>query len=304
MDDGVFVDSSSNANPPIWTNPTIQVAGQNLTLAVNTAQYGRTFQDRSFVFNITQRPSGISSTAKIYNLGVRGKRGNIVETFPATEYDYSPETLAVKVGDYVHFQWTGCDTNPDDNAGEGTDGTDRSNIVQMTDTVNNRPATDEMLTSGSLKALFTDPGVRLNMALLGQTNCLSYAELSAKDGGNADDIEQDVQNCQKLNAAPTPYFNGGLVKMTATGTYYYMSTRNNNFTNRTQKGTLFVLPLLPAWAIALIVVGAFTVAVAGTLTGGYLYARRHPHGRVANFYEKAGQKFRSMKSAIGDKFRR
>ncbi len=50
----------------------------------------------------------------------------------------------------------------------------------------------------------------------------------------------DIKNCMKLNAAPSPYFDGGLVQMNSTGIYYYMCTRNNNFGSRTQKGTIVV----------------------------------------------------------------
>ena len=39
---------------------------------------------------------------------------------------------AVK-GDYVHFQWTGADTYPRNNDGEGTCGTDRSNVILQRD---------------------------------------------------------------------------------------------------------------------------------------------------------------------------
>merc|ERR1711975_56836 len=52
--------------------------------------------------------------------------------------------------------------------------------------------------------------------------------------------EYSIQNCGKLNAAATPYFNGGLVKMRKTGKYPYMSTRNSNFSNRNQKGLIIV----------------------------------------------------------------
>ena len=36
------------------------------------------------------------------------------------------------------------------------------------------------------------------------------------------------------------YFDLGPRKVTKTGTYYYMCTRNNNFTNRSQKGKVIV----------------------------------------------------------------
>jgi len=296
--DGEFDDSRLNANPTITSNPTVQVEGENLTLAVNTNQYGRTFEDRSYVFTIGPRPAGMSDKDKIYNLGVRGKRGNIVETYPATEYDFTPETLDMKIGDYIHFQWTGCDTNPAGNAGEGTDQTDRTNIAQMETTQSNRPLTDDQVNSGNIPLLVESAETRKNLATIGQTNCLTYAELVAKNGNNANAINTDKQNCAKLNAAPTPYFNGGLVKMNKTGAFYYMSTRNNNFTNRTQKGTIVVLPLLPAWAVALIVIGVVTVVLGGTLTGAYLYARKHPHGKLGHAFDKVGEKFSNLKEKL------
>ena len=36
------------------------------------------------------------------------------------------------------------------------------------------------------------------------------------------------------------YFDLGPRKVTQRGTYYYMSTRNNNFSNRSQKGKIIV----------------------------------------------------------------
>lgn len=47
-----------------------------------------------------------------------------------------------------------------------------------------------------------------------------------------------------LNKAPG-YFDGGLIQMNNPGTFSYMSTRNNQFSNRSQKGMIVVNPNWP-----------------------------------------------------------
>jgi len=66
-------------------------------------------------------------------LACQGKRGNIVQTYPATEYDFTPNELVVGANDMVHVQWTGNDNtnNNGNNNGEGTDNEDRHNMVQL-----------------------------------------------------------------------------------------------------------------------------------------------------------------------------
>jgi len=205
-------------------------------MALDTSQYPRTSQDRSYVFSIAPRPAGVSSTASIYNIGVKGKRGNYVQTYPAVQYDYSPQFLDVTQGDYIHFQWTGCDTNPAGNAGEGIDQTDRNNVIQIESMDSNYPAPDSFFTSTN--ALFNST-TRLLFGYLDQVGCLNWTQLLTKNGNSANNAESDVQNCMKLNAA-SPYFDGGLLQMNNVGSYYYMSTRNNNFSNRMQKGSITV----------------------------------------------------------------
>merc|ERR1719162_740377 len=93
-------------------------------------------------------------------MNVRGKRGNIVQTYPSVEYDFVPNDVRADEGDWVHFQWTGSDYNPRRgcNNGEGgppdaADGNarnnaraDRSNVVMMDSMPNNYPAIQNLVT--------------------------------------------------------------------------------------------------------------------------------------------------------------
>lgn len=102
-----------------------------LQLAINTNQFGRTFQDRTFSYAVREQTAVERECNKIHALNVRGKRGNIVQTFPGTEYDFTPNELHVETGECIHFQWTGSNTNPNNNDGQGKRGTDRSNIAVL-----------------------------------------------------------------------------------------------------------------------------------------------------------------------------
>lgn len=127
--------TACSAVSPVTQDPYIQVRGAAtgatqgqgngiLSLALNTNQYARTFQDRTYVFKIVARPTELMPAANpkiIVGLTVKGKRGNIVQTYPAVEYDFFPKELIVDEGSQVHIQWTGSDYNPQRgcNNGEG-----------------------------------------------------------------------------------------------------------------------------------------------------------------------------------------
>ena len=81
----------------------------DLQLALNTAQVGRTFQDRSHVILLKSRsllPDTYQKSNIYYIVGM-GKRGNIVQTYPAMEYRFFPERISVTTDDVICFVWSG-----------------------------------------------------------------------------------------------------------------------------------------------------------------------------------------------------
>ncbi|GAM28450.1 hypothetical protein SAMD00019534_116260, partial [Acytostelium subglobosum LB1] len=275
---------NNHANSPIFDDLQVPIGdkGHSLALNIDEAQYGRTFQDRSHVFSIKSRPANLKD-AKIWNLLVKGKRGNIVDAYPAIEYQFAPSQLHVKINEHVHFQWTGCDFNPEDNAGNGAKKLDRSNIIQIHSLNQGIPFKESDYTKDN--ALFPDPDVRERFAFLDQVGCLSQADLVAKHGEDKGAIETDPQNCAYLNAASNT-FDGEVHQMDRVGSYYFMSTRNNEFSNRDQKGAIHVDPLLWPWQIALIGAGSALFVALVVSAGALAYARTHPHSGANRFFSR------------------
>jgi hypothetical protein len=306
---GGFVDSTFNGRDlsPVTQDPYVEYGkpyGSNdqpwhLVLAIDTSQFARTFQDRSHMFYITHQPIG--HIGPIYNLGVRGKRGNIVQTYPAVEYDFTPNDMKINLGDFIHFQWTGCETNPQGNDGEGINGRDRSNFVVLKESElgngrTNYPKKFDVVDIWGDTGSKYAQDLTFKMAYINQYNgvqcqsqdqqmcCLTLAQLNAKHAGDNNGRAQDPQNCAVLNAVGANYFDGGLVKMIKAGVFNYMSTRNNNFTNRSQKGTITVTTALSPVALTATIVGCAGFAGAAVIGGGSWYASTHPESSVANCF--------------------
>ncbi|XP_065192631.1 protein DD3-3-like [Sycon ciliatum] len=214
-------------------NPVVHMFGETtnmpLRLAINTNQFSRTFQDRTHAFAVRPRPAELKE-AVIHNVQVRGKRGNIVQTYPGVEYDFAPNRLEMASDEYIHFQWTGSNTNPNNNAGQGKQGTDRHNVVMLEE-----PRYEE----GSMP----------RTSLYGQwgLNYPQHLDNTTFLGFNRTDMDtlafltshQFRGEMSELDDAGT-YFDMKPRKVTDLGTYHYMCTRNNNFSNRSQKGKITV----------------------------------------------------------------
>lgn len=263
-------------------NPQVDIVGQKfgngnnqkqikLQLAVNTAQYGRTFQDRTHAFVLHKSPSEVGANQKMKFLTVGGKRGNIVQTFPGHEYFFYPEVMHLRQGDFLHVEISGSDTNPNNNDGQGRKGTDRSNICPLKEANynggetasdasiigaagNNYPAYVLQPEGYSIPQIYKGKP-RVIDEETGETEeviCREPDHYTSPMGGIDADVAAalctgrqvgkhngDYGNMEELDDMGTAMTHEP-IQVTEVGCWNYVSTRNNNFSNRSQKGTLCV----------------------------------------------------------------
>ena len=244
-----------------YANRQIEINGDPLFLAVPQWRTREdnlvVFEDRSHIFKLMHRPDTFRPQQNIHNIIVRGKRGNIVQTFPALEYDFSPNYLSIENDDAIHIQWTGSNSHDNDHGGdgqagddgEGRGGTDRNNFMQMLDYKHNFPMPYEATTFfKSIKEVLWAP-----YNLGSDMDEIKFsAEMAYASGGHYWCMNEDT--CGDLsyearsenNAIQERYDNvspsfAGIVFIPGDDqTMHYMCLRNNNFSNRSQKGRLTV----------------------------------------------------------------
>lgn len=207
-------------------------------------------------------------------MNVRGKRGNIVQVYPAVEYDFVPTSLRMSPNDLVHVQWTGSNTHLNQqpegdgqagNDGQGREGTDRHNLVQINNMNENFPLPFEigsMWSSGDVELVaylnsinFTDDSslYLTEKASLNSVNFSKDLALYLASGGYYKCVESKTCNSasyeklsttapldEDINASPAS-LPGVLLKFKRSNiSYFFMCSRNNNFSNRSQKGVIIV----------------------------------------------------------------
>lgn len=232
------------------------------------------FQDRSHIFKLNPRPENMEEV-DIQTISVRGKRCNIVQCFPAVEYDFVPEEIDIPNGRAVQFVWTGSNHHDNQNSqgndgqagaeGNGQANTDRNNVMQIYAADDSRnqekgqksnfpvPFENETLFGQAEKLIWMPEGFYpRNQKFDGSQNLENNEANQLKNWlGHATSgtywchdnscrtsaSEGELKNVLQLDNM-YPNFVGSVFVPRSDSTFTYVSTRNSDFSNRSQKGII------------------------------------------------------------------
>jgi hypothetical protein len=207
----------------------------------------------------TKQGIDIPRDAKVHHMGTMGRRGNIVQAYPSQEYRFSQASYFVNHNDYMLFQFHGSDHSPNRNPNnaEGQQNSDRHNMLEMNSANHNFGAEHVKFSQNEYteEERFFSQKDAIMMALLGQKQRLIdgvWANVNDANQGKAKVrtyrcIDEDAAAgnkdnhpllCGKMNAAPQRF--EYMVQAKKVGTSKFVSTRNNNFSNRAQKTEITV----------------------------------------------------------------
>eukprot|EP00854_Cymbomonas_tetramitiformis_P000676 gene676-1131_t len=184
---------------------------------------------------------------------------------------------------------------------EGLAGTDRSNIVPIEDMLNNVPDRfdespswfkmsnllylSECLRQGHLEGGRGREDVEAQVHGIGDATESSLGPMSGSDLAHFLSLASPTQMGGELSELDdmSPHYNGGLVRLFSKGQYRYMCSRNNNFSNRSQKGKLIANVIESAAKM----LDSYGGEIWTSSTGAGLKARSNvPEGRK---YQQKGQ---------------
>lgn len=255
----------TNDNRPLYNRPEIKVFKENdspLSIALNTDQSSRTFQDRTHTFVIAPRSevnnvfegSDCAADAPIVYVQATGRRGNIVQTYPAIEYKFIHEEMEVPYGACLLWQWGNSwfNENQNPNNAEGWRYSDAHNVVEVKDLAHNFPRGHYVTKDGNVEeyvsGFFNEVESKF-FALQNQAEILKEGvratannpqkkSFECKKETEVDDDDNHPLLCGKLNLP-----RGKVQYATVAnkpGVFQFMSTRNNNFSNRKQTMSISV----------------------------------------------------------------
>jgi len=174
------------------TQATTQIKEQ---LAVNTAQWPRTFEERTAVMQIldpSTNPDVAAALAagnKVLNFLIAGKEGNDVQVYPQVEEQFSASEITLNKGDVLHVQWSLPKNNPANNADNAAAAADPTTGAVANTAAGIEKANIVLVAKSAFDEAGSDPN---NQFIMGDKSRLLPADISTTAANNIFGVTADV----------------------------------------------------------------------------------------------------------------